>query len=283
MDKILSSIQKVDFRKLMLTFALAIVGIIFLLPFLWMISASLKREVDVMNYPIQWIPDHWNAAKNYSEVLFGDKSILPYYWNTLKVTILTTLTSLSASCLAGYSFAKLKFKGSNLLFVIVLITYMVPPQALVVTQYQVLSSLGLIDSHLGLIMLNGFTAFGTFMLRQFFMGIDDELMEAAKIDGAGYFRTFWSVGLPLVRPALATYAILRFIWTWNDYQYPLIFLRSDSQYTLQLGIDKFADSIGTSYALMMTGSVVAIVPLFIIFIIGQKQVIEGLTIGGVKG
>src|SRR5699024_527404 len=209
MDKILSSIQKVDFRKLMLTFALAIVGIIFLLPFLWMISASLKREVDVMNYPIQWIPDHWNAAKNYSEVLFGDKSILPYYWNTLKVTILTTLTSLSASCLAGYSFAKLKFKGSNLLFVIVLITYMVPPQALVVTQYQVLSSLGLIDSHLGLIMLNGFTAFGTFMLRQFFMGIDDELMEAAKIDGAGYFRTFWSVGLPLVRPALATYAILR--------------------------------------------------------------------------
>src|SRR5699024_219891 len=198
-------------------------------------------------------------------------------------TILTTLTSLSASCLAGYSFAKLKFKGSNLLFVIVLITYMVPPQALVVTQYQVLSSLGLIDSHLGLIMLNGFTAFGTFMLRQFFMGIDDELMEAAKIDGAGYFRTFWSVGLPLVRPALATYAILRFIWTWNDYQYPLIFLRSDSQYTLQLGIDKFADSIGTSYALMMTGSVVAIVPLFIIFIIGQKQVIEGLTIGGVKG
>ena len=275
--------MKLNLRKLLLTIVIGIAGIIFLLPFIWMVSASLKYESDVLSYPINWIPEAWNAIENYSRVLIGEDSLLPYYWNSFKVTILTTLLSVFVSSMAGYSFAKLKFKGRDLLFIVVLITYMVPPQSLIVTQYQVLGFVGLIDTHLGLILLNGFSAFGTFLLRQFFIGIDEELIEAAKIDGAGYFKIFWSVCLPLVKPAIATYAILRFIWTWNDYQYPLIFLRSENLYTLQLGIHQFADSIGTSYSLMMAGSVIAILPLLIIFIIGQKQVIEGISLGGVKG
>lgn len=276
-------LEQLNVRKLILTIIMAIVGVVFLLPFIWMISASLKTEADVLNYPIEWIPSAWNAIENYATVLFSEKSILPYYWNTIKVTILTTVTSVTFSCLAAYGFAKLNFKGKDIVFFIILATYMVPPQSILVPQYLMFSSAGLIDTHLGLILLNSFSVFGTFLLRQFFIGIDDEIIESAKIDGAGYFRTFWTICLPLVKPAIATYAILRFIWTWNDYQYPLIFLRSESLYTLQLGIHRFADSLGTSYSLMMTGSVIAILPLLIVFVIGQKQVIEGIALGGVKG
>lgn len=277
------TLRKLNMNKLLITILMAFVGILFLLPFFWMLSASMKQEIDVLAYPIEWIPTSWNAIENYTRVWVGEDSILPYYLNTIKVTILTTITSLAVACMAGYAFAKLKFKGKNILFIIMLTTYMVPPQSILVTQYQLFSSAGLIDTHLGLIILNSFTVFGTFMLRQFFIGINDELLESARIDGAGHFRTFWSICLPLVRPAIATYAILRFIWTWNDYQNPLIFLRSEELFTLQLGIHQFADSLGTSYSLMMAGSVSAILPLLIIFIIGQKQVIEGMTMGSVKG
>ncbi|QGQ48629.1 carbohydrate ABC transporter permease [Metabacillus sediminilitoris] len=275
--------KKVDISKLMTTIIMAVLGLIFLLPFIWMLSASFKLEKDVLTFPIEWIPTSWNAVENYSKVWFGDKSFLLYYWNSFKVTILTTLTSVIVSSLAAYAFAKVKFKGREFIFLIVLATYMIPPQSILVPQFLLYKSMGLFDSHLGLILLNSFSVFGTFMLRQFFLSINDEIIESARIDGAGHFRVFFHIALPLVQPAIATYAILRFIWTWNDYQYPLIFLRSESLFTLQLGIAQFADAHGTIYSLMMTGAVSAIIPLLIVFIIGQKQVIEGISLGGVKG
>lgn len=275
--------KKVDISKLMTTIIMAVLGLIFLLPFIWMLSASFKLEKDVLTFPIEWIPTSWNAVENYSKVWFGDKSFLLYYWNSFKVTILTTLTSVIVSSLAAYAFAKVKFKGREFIFLIVLATYMIPPQSILVPQFLLYKSVGLFDSHLGLILLNSFSVFGTFMLRQFFLSINDEIIESARIDGAGHFRIFFHIALPLVQPAIATYAILRFIWTWNDYQYPLIFLRSESLFTLQLGIAQFADAHGTIYSLMMTGAVSAIIPLLIVFIIGQKQVIEGISLGGVKG
>ncbi|WP_093193526.1 carbohydrate ABC transporter permease [Salimicrobium halophilum] len=262
---------------------MTIVGIIFLLPFLWMISASFKVEAEVLAYPIEWIPSTWNAVENYKEVWFGSNSFLLYYWNSIKVSFLTTFVSVFFSSIAAYSFAKIHFKGRDVLFLIVLLTYMIPPQAIIVPQYLLYSSVGLIDTHLGLILLNSFSAFGTFMLRQFFMGVNDEIIESAKMDGAGHFRTFFSIALPLVKPAIATYAILRFIWTWNDYQNPLIFLRSEHLYTIQIGIEQFADAHGSIYSLMMAAAVSAVIPLLIVFVVGQKRVIEGISLGGVKG
>ncbi|RDW21494.1 sugar ABC transporter ATP-binding protein [Oceanobacillus arenosus] len=262
---------------------MAVCGIVFISPFIWMISASFKLEEDVLSFPIDWIPNTWNAITNYSEVWFGEKPFLLYYWNSIKVTVLTTLTSVTVSSLAAYAFAKIKFKGRDIIFLIVLATYMIPSQSLLVPQFLFYSWVDLFDSHLGLILLNSFSVFGTFMLRQFFLGINNEIIESAKIDGAGHFRTFFHIALPLVRPAIATYAILRFIWTWNDYQTPLIFLRSESLYTLQLGIAQFADVHGSIYSLMMAASVSAIIPLLIVFMLGQKQVIDGIQLGGVKG
>ena len=274
---------KLNKGKIITTVLLFGLGVVFLLPFLWMVSTSLKPEADVFTYPIEWIPKQWKAIENYKEVWLGQYPLYIYYWNSIKVTIATTFISVLFSCMAAYAFAKVEFKGRNFAFMIVLATYMIPNQAILVPQFIIYRELQLFDTHIGLIMLNCFSVLGTFLLRQFFLGVNKEYLEAAKIDGAGHFRIFAVVAVPLVRPAIATYGILRFIWTWNDYQNPLIFLRSENLLTLQVGIRKFADAYGEFYSLIMAGSVIAIVPLLIIFIVGQKHVIEGLSLGGVKG
>ncbi|NOU84472.1 ABC transporter permease subunit [Paenibacillus sp. LMG 31460] len=268
-------------KKTLLTIFMFIIGILFMSPFLWMISASMKPEADVFLYPIQWIPKHWNLIENYKAVWSTKFSL--YYWNSIKVSVLTTALSVLLSSMAAYAFSKIKFRGRHVLFVLVLAIYMIPSQAILVPQFLLFRWMGLFDSHFGLILLGSFSVLGTFMLRQFYMGIHEEFIESARMDGAGHVRIFFSICTPLVRPAIATYAILRFIWTWNDYQNPLIFLRTKDLFTLPLGIRSFADLNGEFYSLIMAASVSAIVPLLIIFIIGQKQVIEGISMGGVKG
>jgi multiple sugar transport system permease protein len=270
-------------KKSIVTAIMLACSIMFLLPFVWMLSTSFKIEADVFKFPIQWIPERWNGFSNYKEVWFGEYPFYVYYWNTIKVTLFTTAISVVVSSLAAYGFSKVKFPFGKFLFMIVLATYMVPHQAILVPQFIFYRKIGLFDSHLGLILLGSFSVLGTFMLRQFFMGIHNDLIEAAKIDGAGHWRIFWSIALPVVKPAIATYGILRFIWTWNDYQNPLIFLRTDSLLTIQIAMQKFTTINGEFYSLIMAAAVSAILPLVIVFIIGQKQVIEGIALGGVKG
>lgn len=275
--------KKITIGKVTLTLFMAILGAAFLLPFIWMLSASFKPEIDVFKYPIEWIPRNWQIAKNYREVWFGEHPFAIYYWNTIKVSVLTTLLSAMVSSMAAYAFSHIQFKGRSLLFTIVLMTFMIPIHSILVPQFMVFRWLNLFDSHLGLILVGSFSALGTFMLRQFFMGIHREYLEAARIDGAGQGKMFLLIAVPLVQPAIATYCILRFIWTWNDYTNPLIFLRSRHLETIQIGIQKFATESGVYYSLIMAGAVSAILPLILIFVVGQKQVIEGIALGGVKG
>ncbi|MBP1974377.1 multiple sugar transport system permease protein [Cohnella thailandensis] len=274
---------KFDWRRGLVTVFMFALSILFLLPFVWMLVTSFKLETEVFTYPIQWIPKHWRIVENYKEVWFGDYPFYRYYWNSIKVGLATTLISCFVSSLAAYGFSKVQFKAGKYLFMIVLATYMVPGQATLVPQFILYRNIGLFDSHIGLILIGSFSVLGTFMLRQFFMGVHQEFIESAKIDGAGHFRIFWRIGFPLVKPAVATYAILRFIWTWNDYQNPLIFLRSDKLFTLTLAMQKFTSMSGEFYSLIMAAAVSAILPLFIVFVIGQKSVIEGIALGGVKG
>lgn len=275
--------EKLNIWRLLTTILMLFIGLLFILPFIWMISTSFKPEIDVFKYPIEWIPKNWQIAQNYKDVWFGQYTFGLFYWNSIKVTVFTTLISVTVSSMAAYAFSHLAFKGKDLMFIIVLMTFMVPNTSIIVPQFLILKELHLINTHLGLILVGSFSALGTFMLRQFFMSIHKEYLEAARIDGAGHVKIFVMVALPLVRPALATYAILRFIWTWNDYINPLIFLRSSQLETIQLGIQKFASESGAYFSLIMAGTVSAIIPLIIIFIIGQKQVIEGIALGGVKG
>ncbi|MFX3636130.1 MAG: carbohydrate ABC transporter permease [Candidatus Pristimantibacillus sp.] len=267
--------------KIIWTVVMAAFGMLSLLPFLWMLSASFKPEADVFNFPIEWIPSKWQVIDNYKQVWTGD--FMRYYLNSIYITLTTTFINVFVCALAAFGFSKLRFRGRDTMFLLVLALYMVPPQASLVPQFLMFNWLNLIDTHIGLILINSFSIIGAFMLRQFFMGVNNEFMESARMDGAGHFRSFFQIALPLIRPGIATYAILRFIWTWNDYQYPLIFLKSKELFTIQLGIRLFGDQYGDVYSLMMAGAVSAIVPLLIIFAIGQKQVIEGISLGGVKG
>lgn len=266
-----------------MTLVFAAVGVVFLIPFFWMLSASFKPEGDVFNYPIEWIPKQWHAIENYKEVWLGKANFLLYYWNSIKISGLTTLFSCIVSSLAAYGFSKIPFKGRNVVFFLILALYMIPHEATLVPLFILYRELGLYDTHVGLILMGSFSVLGTFLLRQFFMGIHNDFIESAQLDGAGNGKIFLHIALPLVRSAVITYAILRFIWTWNDFQGPLIFLQSSKMYTVQLGISQFADRHGEFYSLIMAGSVSAIVPLLIVFILGQKHIIQGISLGGVKG
>ncbi|MEK3720233.1 MULTISPECIES: carbohydrate ABC transporter permease [unclassified Paenibacillus] len=274
--------MNLSLRKSSITLLMLIIGILFLFPFFWMISASFKQETEVFNFPIEWIPTHWNAVQNYTQVWLKTP-FAQYYGNSILVSVSTTALSVFISCMAAYGFTKVHFKGREVIFLILLVVYMIPHQAILVPQFIIFRWLGLYDTHIGLIFLNCFSVLGTFLLRQAFLSINDEFIESARMDGAGHFRIFTSVIVPLVKPVVATYAILRFIWTWNDYQNPLIFLNSKHLFTLQLGIQSFGNENGQFYSLVMAGAVSAILPLLIVFIIGQKHVIEGISAGGVKG
>ncbi|HEX7057652.1 MAG TPA: carbohydrate ABC transporter permease [Bacilli bacterium] len=259
------------------------ISIFFLVPFIWMLVTSFKVETDVFTYPIQWIPRRWNAVHNYKEVWMGQYPFYLYYLNSIKISVITTLISATVSALAGYGFAKIRFAAGKWLFLLVLATYMIPMQAVQVPQFVLYRFLGLFDSHFGLILISSFSVLGTFMLRQFFMGVHNDFLESAKMDGAGHGKIFLYIALPLVKPAVATYAIMRFIWTWNDYQNPLIFLRTDHLFTVTLAMSKFTTVTGEIYSLIMAAAVSAILPLLLVFIIGQKSVINGIALGGVKG
>jgi multiple sugar transport system permease protein len=269
--------------RILVTIIVFIIAVTMVMPFIWMLSTSAKVEADVFNFPIEWIPKRWNMINNYKEVWFGKFNFSLYYWNSIKVTVLTVIMQVFTSALGAYPFAKMNFKYKNQLFLLFLATMMIPEQITLVPRFMIFNKLGLYNTHASLIIMGSFSVFGIFLLRQFMMGISDSLIEAAKIDGAGHIKIFFRIILPLCRPALATLALLKFVWTWNDYQNALIFLASPDLYTIQIGIKQFAGDYATYYSLIMAGSVSAILPLLIVFIIGQKNIIEGMTAGAVKG
>jgi multiple sugar transport system permease protein len=252
-------------------------------PLLWMVSASLKYEADVFTFPVQWIPERFNALENYATVWAGRSNFGLYYWNSIKVAVLGTVLLLMTASLAAYAFSKMHYRGREVIFWLYIASMMIPVQVTLVPRFMVVRWLGLYDSHTALILMGAFSAYAVFLLRQNMKAIPDSLVESAKIDGATHLRTYWHIVLPVVKPALAVQAILKFIWTWNNYQMPLIFLKSEALYTIQLGLKKFADESGTFYSLVMAGSVSAIFPLLIVFVIGQRYILKGITVGSVKG
>jgi multiple sugar transport system permease protein len=258
-------------------------SVFFLVPFIWMLSSAFKFEKDVMRFPIKWIPDSINVVYNFKTVWMGNVPFYHFYFNSIKIALSVTLITLVFSSMAAYAFTKLRFRGRDLVF-LMLISYMIiPAQATLIPRFMLIRWMGLYDTHAALILMDMFSIYFTFLLRQFMISVNNDFIEAAKIDGAGYFRIFWSIMLPLCKPVLATVAIIKFIWTWNDYQNPLIFLLDKDLYTIPLGMALFRDDYTNNYAIMMMASLSAIIPLLIVFIILQKQVINGIALGGVKG
>ena len=267
--------------KTLIFLMLAFLSFIVLIPFLWMLSSSLKLDNEVFSVPIQWIPTSPRWA-NYLDI-WKQIPFLTFYKNTAKLTLIITLLQLFTSSLASYGFAKMKFPGRNALFIAYIATIAVPWQVYMVPQFILMKNVGLVDTHMSLILLQAFTAFGVFLLRQFYMSIPEELSEAARIDGLSEYGIYARIILPLSKPSLATLTIFTFVNTWNDFMGPLIYLNSTKLKTIQLGLRMFISQYAADYGLIMAASVVAVVPVVVLFLFTQRFFIEGIATTGLKG
>lgn len=272
--------------RMVVTIFIVALAAFMLTPFIWMMSSSFKREADVMAQPFQLIPSY-TYIENYLRVLDlkGSQTyhFLQSYWNSIKVATLATLVSVSSSCLAGYAFARLHFRGSHVLFLLYLSQMMVPSQLTIIPRFVIFSEIGLTNNHLALILPKVVAISAVFMMRQAFLGTPGELREAAKIDGAGELRTFLQIMVPMVKPTIAAVFTVQFVGSWNSYMDPLIFINRSELYTLPLALNNFVGMEGTQYGLTMAACCLATVPVFIVFLCGQKFFMKGLTVGAVKG
>lgn len=268
-------------RRVLLYIVLILIAVIMVVPFLWMLSTSLKTQYDAVKIPPVWIPDppQW---ENYVK-LFTEQPMSQFMLNTIKIVFFVVLGQLFFSSLAAYSFARISFKGRNVVFFFYIATLMVPGQVTMIPTYLMFAKAGLTDNHLALILPAFFSAFGVFLLRQFFMSLPRELEEAAEIDGCNPFMTYWRIMLPLVVPAMLTLGVFTLMNTWNDYMGPLIYLSSPEKYTMTLGIVYFKGVYTTQWNLVMAGSIVSVVPILIAYLCAQKYFIEGIAFSGVKG
>lgn len=274
-----SNKQKVTFT--LLYTLLVLCSLAMLVPFIWMISSSLKLDKDVFTFPIEWIPSNprW---ENYEEI-WTTIPLGQFLKNTAKLTIIVTFLQLLTSSFAAYAFAKLQFKGRDILFLGYVATIAMPWQVYMVPQFMMIRSFGLNNTHLAIICLQAFSAFGVFLMKQFYMSVPDELCEAARIDGMSEYRIWAQIMLPLSKPALSTLTIFTFVNTWNDFLGPLLYLTRMELKTIQIGLRMFISQYSSEYGLIMAASVVALIPVVIVFLALQKFFVQGVATAGLKG
>lgn len=269
--------------KTLLTICIAIFAVVFLMPFLWMLSSSLKTPMQVFETDFRWITDrlHW---ENFAEVWNNpDMPFWRLYLNSLFIAVVSVVGQIIVASLAAYAFAKIEFPGRDVIFMIMLITMMIPVQALIIPRYMLFYNLKLYDTPWAIILPNLFHATSIFLLRQFYMGIPNELVDAALIDGAGHFRIWSSIMIPLSKNGIISAAILAFISAWNEYLSPLVFLPSRENYTVALGIRWYLNDTAQEYNLMMCAAACTILPIIVIYVSAQKYFEDGVAASGVKG
>jgi len=266
-----------------LVYLLLLAGaILFLIPFVWMLSTSLKEGPQVYRWPPVWIPDPVRFD-NYTKAW----NLLPFvqfYWNTVRISFLSIIGTVLSCTLAAYGFARLRFRGRDILFVLLLATLMLPNQVTMIPQYIWFAKLGWVNTYLPLIVPSFFgNPFSIFLLRQFFMTLPHELDDAAKIDGCSFFGIYAKIILPLSKAAVGVVAIFSFTYHWNDFLYPLIYLQSIEQFTISLGLRMFQTNTFVDMQSLMAMSVVALIPQLVIFFIAQRHLVQGVVLSGIKG
>jgi len=266
--------------RLLLYLFLFVSCAIMLLPFFWMVTTSFKLESEVLRMPPQWFPKDWlwrNYIKAWNVAPFGR-----YFFNSFFMSITTTIGEVVTTILAAYAFAKMRFFGKNVLFAILLATLMIPGQMLLIPNYVTITRLGWFDRYEALIIPWLASVFGIFLLRQFFRSIPDELQDAARIDGCSRLRFLWQIVVPLSKPAIMTVALLKFLGSWNAFLWVLIMTNSNKMRTVPVGLTLFSSEVGTAYEQLMAASVLAIIPVLILFFFTQKQFIQGVARTGIK-
>ncbi|HHY57643.1 MAG TPA: carbohydrate ABC transporter permease [Chloroflexi bacterium] len=260
----------------------AVFAVIVVAPFAWTVSTSMRLPMESFSVPPQWIvlnPDWSNYARVFERIPFFQQIL-----NSFIVTIAVVIGQLFTASLAGYAFARLEFPGRNLLFWLIMATMMIPLQATIIPVFVIISRMGLANTLWGLIIPALPTAFGTFLMRQYFLGVPKDFEEAAIIDGANQLQVFGRVYLPLVTPALAVLAMLVFNGTWNDFFRPLIFINDPYLFTIPLGLNDLKGYMATgSISVVLAGVTMSLIPVVIVYIFGQRYLIEGIMMGGVKG
>ncbi|MBP3657618.1 MAG: carbohydrate ABC transporter permease [Clostridia bacterium] len=252
-----------------------------LVPFVWMVSSSLKLDREVFAYPMKWIPETFRW-ENY--ILIWQKvPMLTYFRNTAFIALVVTFLQTLTSSFAAYAFAKLNFRGRDVLFLAYIATIAVPWQAYMLPQFIMMRSMGLYDTLWAMVVLQAFSAFGVFLMRQFYQGVPTELCEAARIDGLSEYGIWGRIMLPLSKAAIATLVIFTFVGTWNDYMGPMIYLTRDFNKTIQVGLRRFIQENSSDYHLIMAASLVSLLPVSVVFLCLQKYFIEGIATSGLKG
>lgn len=263
--------------------ALSAISLVMLVPFLWMLSTSFKEPQDIFTYPPQLFPSTFKW-ENYIDVF----SLIPFerfYFNSVYISLVVVVGTVFFASLAGYAFAKITFSGRNIVFLVLLSAMMIPHEVTAIPMFLFMRDLNWIDTHLPLILLPIFGAggvFGIFVMRQFFITVPTELEEAAMIDGCNRFRIYAQIMLPIAKPGMATLTIFTFVTVWNEFFDPLIFINTRELMTLPLGLSLFTDEVGTSWHYLMSATVMATVPLLLVFFVAQKRFIEGVAMTGLK-
>jgi multiple sugar transport system permease protein len=251
------------------------------LPFAWMVISSFKPNGEIQRIPPTWLPEAATTG-NYQE-LFERLRFPTYFFNSTFVAVVVTLGNLLFCSMLGYALAKLDFRGKRVVFALVLGTLMVPAMVTFVPLFVLVSNLGLTNTFPGLFLPYLVQPLGVFLMRQYFLGLPDELIQAARVDGASELRIFWNVMLPLAGPALATLAILTFLGSWNNFLWPLVVARTEDYYTLPVALALY--SIGqnaTQYGLLLAGAVIVVLPVIVIFLLLQRYFVQGIAMTGIK-
>ncbi|HEY0556388.1 MAG TPA: carbohydrate ABC transporter permease [Thermoanaerobaculia bacterium] len=260
--------------------ALLLLAAITAMPLLWMFSASLMPTGEAMSLPLRLVPSH-PTLEHYA-VLVSRLNLGRTFFNSLFLALAITAVSLLCNSMAGYAFAKLRFRGRGRLFALLLATLVVPPQVTVLPLFLEIRALGLINSFGGVIVAAIATVFGIFLIRQFAQGIPDELLDAARLDGASELRIYWTVVLPLMRPILVTLGVFTFLSSWNDFLWPLTVLTDETKYTLPVALANLAGEHVQDTELMMAGAVITVLPGLLVFLALQRSYVEGIVMGSLK-
>jgi multiple sugar transport system permease protein len=278
-----SKAQRSANRSRWFMYAALIIGMILVVgPFLWMVLGSLKTQAELLRLPPTWWPEAPTLA-NY-ERLFERLSFPRYFFNSTVVAVAITAGNLVFCSMIGYALAKLKFVGREKLFLLVMATLMVPQGVIIVPLFILMTNLGLVNTHAGLILPFAAGAFGVFLMRQFMMGLPDELLEAARVDGASEWYVFWRIVMPLSGPALATLGILTFMSSWNMFTWPLVISTSEDMFTLPVALATFSrGQFSSDYGLLMAGSLVIVTPILLVFMFLQRHFTQGIATTGLKG
>ncbi len=268
-------------KTIALTIILFALACTMIVPFVWTLSSSFKATNAIFSYPIDWVPDN-PMISNYLTV-FEEMDFLLYFGNTAFLSVVVTLGQIISCSLAAYAFAKLQFTGRDKLFLCYLGTMMVPYNAILIPQFMVIKQLNLYDTLTSMIVLHIFAAFGVFMFRQFMMSLPNELLEAARIDGCGELKIYSRIVMPMCKPAIATVGIFTFNAMWNNYMAAKIYLVSPENRTIQIALAAFRTDYNVEYGPLTAGIVMSLIPMLIIFIAGQKYLLQGIKFSGVKG